>query len=345
MEEQNCDYRQIYKIETPQKTGKRGIRGFKIWLVVLLCIAAFGLIIGLAVKSLLSDSVAAAPAEPYVGVLYVEGVIARGNVDSWGRAVDYQHDFTLDAIDDLIGDTNNKALILWVDSPGGGVYESDELYFKIKEYRQSTGRPVFSYMASMAASGGYYIAAPSDAIFANRNCWTGSIGVTIGTLYDISGFLEKHGVDTVTITSGKNKSMGSMVDPLTDEQRKIFQSLVDEAYEQFIGIVAEERQMDISAVRKLADGRIYTAAQAEELGLVDTVASYEELLSYMADEFGLEGALIHDIIYYDNSFMGRLLGRLPLPNGPASEAEAVLSLIHNEVNFPVSYLCEVLKAR
>jgi len=141
MEEQNCDYRQIYKIETPQKTGKRGIRGFKIWLVVLLCIAAFGLIIGLAVKSLLSDSVAAAPAEPYVGVLYVEGVIARGNVDSWGRAVDYQHDFTLDAIDDLIGDSNNKALILWVDSPGGGVYESDELYFKIKEYRQSTGQP------------------------------------------------------------------------------------------------------------------------------------------------------------------------------------------------------------
>ena len=128
MEEQNCDYRQIYKIETPQKTGKRGIRGFKIWLVVLLCIAAFGLIIGLAVKSLLSDSVAAAPAEPYVGVLYVEGSLPEGN-DSWGP-VDYQHDFILDAIDDLIGDSNNKALILWVDSPGGGVYESDEFYLK-----------------------------------------------------------------------------------------------------------------------------------------------------------------------------------------------------------------------
>ena len=113
---------------------------------------------------------------------------------------------------------------------------------KLKEYKEKTKRPVYAYMGSMAASGGYYISAPADMIFANRNCWTGSIGVTIGTLYDLSGFLERHGIKAVTIASGRNKSMGSIVDPLTDEQRRIFQSLVDEAYDQFVNIVAEERQ-------------------------------------------------------------------------------------------------------
>ena len=251
MQDQNQDQsmEQIYRFESPSENEKRGRKGLKIWIIILLCIVAFGVILGLAFNKLFPDPVPAAPAESYVGVLYVEGVIARGNVDSWGRAVDYQHDFTINAIDSLIYDWNYKGLILYVDSPGGGVYESDELYYKIKEYQKKTGRPVYSYMASMATSGGYYISAPSDMIFANRNCWTGSIGVTIGTLYDLSGFLEKYGIDTVTITAGKNKSMGSVVDPLTDEQLEIFQSLVDEAYDQFVGIVAEGRNMEIDRPR------------------------------------------------------------------------------------------------
>lgn len=109
-------------------------------------------------------------------------------------------------------------MILFVNSPGGGVYESDELYLKIKEYQEQTECPVYAVMGSMAASGGYYISAPADKIVANRNTWTGSIGVTIGTLYDISGLLEQYGVKTETITAGRNKAMGSSVEPMTEEQ-------------------------------------------------------------------------------------------------------------------------------
>ncbi|MGI6732847.1 MAG: signal peptide peptidase SppA [Anaerovoracaceae bacterium] len=341
-EQQEQKLEQFYTLESPPKGKRKGRKGLKIWLIVLLCVVVFGIIVSLAVNALFSNSAYAPPTQPYVGVLYVEGVIAQNNVDSWGRAVGYQHDFSLNTIDQLIKDDNNKGLILYVDSPGGGIYESDELYLKVKEYKKRTNRPVYAYMASMAASGGYYISAPADMIFANRNCWTGSIGVTIGTLYDLSEFLDKHGIKTVTITSGRNKAMGSMVDPLTDEQRRIFQSLVDEAYDQFVDIVAEERQMDIEKVRELADGRIYSANQALKIDLVDAVATYDEAIHHMADSYGLHEALLYDIRYQDDSFIGRLFGKLPLPEKTGSDVEAILSLVSNDVRFPVSYLCEML---
>lgn len=329
---------QIYTLDPPKKKGRKGL---KIWLIILICIVAFGIIIGLSINSLFAVHAPVSPSEPYVGVLHVEGVIASNNTDNWGRAVGYQHDFTVKAIDKLINDGNNKGIILFVDSPGGGVYESDELYFKLLEYKTKTDRPVFSYMASMAASGGYYISAPADMIFANRNCWTGSIGVTIGTLFDLSGFLERYGIKTVTITSGDNKSMGSMVDPITEEQRSIFQSLVDEAYNQFVDIVAKGRDLNIEQVKKLADGRIYTASQALELGLIDEICSYEDAISYIASHYDLKGVLLHDIVYKDDSIIGKLFNRLPLPLGSKNEAETVLSLIRSDVDFPISYLCEI----
>lgn len=329
---------QFYSLDPPRKKGHKGL---KIWLIVLICIVALGIIMGVSINALFSSRAPASPSEPYVAVVHVEGVIASDNTDSWGRAIGYQHDFSIKAIDKLIKDEHNEGIILFVDSPGGGVYESDELYFKLLEYKAKTNRPVFSYMASMAASGGYYISAPADMIFANRNCWTGSIGVTIGTLFDLSGFLDKYGVKTVTITSGDNKSMGSMVDPITAEQKAIFQSLVDEAYNQFVEIVATGRDMSIEQVRKLADGRIYTAGQALELGLVDEVCSYKDAISYIAEHYKLKGVLLHDIVYKDDSFVGRLFNRLPLPLGPKNEAETVLSLIRNDVDFPISYLCEI----
>lgn len=333
---------QFYKLESPPKEKKKGRKGLKIWIIVIACVIAFGVIVSLAVNALVPASAFAPPEQPYVGVLYVEGVIVKNNVDTWGRAVGYQHDFSINTIDKLIRDRNNKGLVIYVESPGGGIYESDELYLKLKEYKEKTKRPVYAYMGSMAASGGYYISAPADMIFANRNCWTGSIGVTIGTLYDLSGFLERHGIKAVTIASGRNKSMGSIVDPLTDEQRRIFQSLVDEAYDQFVNIVAEERQMDIDRVRELADGRIYTANQALEVDLIDGVATYDEAVRHMADTYGLGDALLYDIRYQDDSLIGRLFSKLPLPQKTDSDVEAILSLVHKDARFPISYVCEIL---
>ena len=344
MEENAQPTQNIYQFEDPAgKQKRKGMKGWKIWLLIILGIALLTCILLVAGIGTGSDKVVTStPISPYIGVLYVEGTIAASNVDSWGVASGYQHQFTLDSIDEMISDSNNKGLILFVNSPGGGVYESDELYYKIKEYQKQTKRPVYAYFASMAASGGYYISTPADKILANRNCWTGSIGVTIGTVYDISGLLKNYGIKTVTITSGRNKAMGSIVDPLTDEQRAIFQSLVDEAYEQFTGIVSEERGIDLATVKTIADGRIYSAKQAYNLKLIDGICTYDEAIADMQKTYKLEDCDIYDVTYQDDSLFGKLFSEIPRPTLPSSDTNAVLSLIKNDVRFPISYMCEEL---
>jgi protease-4 len=337
MEEKTTE--NLYKFDPP---AKRGNKGLKIWIGILLGIILLSIIFWVSGCNIIGNKKQYKPSDPYIGVLFVEGSITSKNTDSWGIPFGYQHSFTLNTINELIADQKNKGLILYVNSPGGGVYESDELYFKIKEYKQKTGRPVYSYMGSMAASGGYYISTPADKIIANRNCWTGSIGVSIGTLFDISQFLEKYGVRSITITSGRNKAMGSIVDPLTDEQLEIFQSLIDEAYGQFVGIVSEERDIELNKTIELADGRIYTAKQALELNLIDSIGTFDNAVSDMQSTYNLEHCDIYHIKYVDDSIIGLLFNKLPRSQHPKGEAEIIMSLIKNDVNFPISYMCELL---
>lgn len=285
------------------------------------------------------------PNDSYIAKLNIEGVISASNsTDYFGTPLGYQHQWTLNTIDDLIYDENNKGIIFFVNSPGGGVYESDELYFKIKEYQEKTGRPVYSSMGTMAASGGYYISAPCDKIIANRNCWTGSIGVTIGTLYDFSELLEKYGVKTNTITAGANKAMGSSVEPMTEEQRQIFQGLVDEAYEQFVGLVADGRHIDINEVRKIADGRIYTAKQALSLGLIDGIGTFDYAVNDMQRNYDLQDCELAELNYVDTSLFGQLFGRINIPKmSSKGDVAAIIELMEESNEFPVSYMCEALK--
>lgn len=289
--------------------------------------------------------------EPYIATIYVEGTIASSNQNFFGETSGYQHTWTLEQLDYLMTDENNKGLIVFVNSPGGGVYESDELYLKIKEYQKETKNPVYATMGTMAASGGYYISAPADKIFANRNTWTGSIGVTMGTLYDVSEVLKKYGIKTNTITSGANKAMGSSVEPMTEEQRAIFQSLVDEAYEQFAGIVSKERNIPMAETKKIADGRIYTAKQALKLKLVDEIGTYDEAMADMCKTYKLSDCEQVDVVYEDDSLFGSLMAKTGLPNLAASlsklrgqsEVSEVLSLVKESKDSPVSYLCDYLK--
>ena len=275
----------------------------------------------------------------YIGTIYIEGTISE---DADGT---YNHQYLLNAIDAMIADDENKGMILYVDTPGGSVFASDELYFKIKEYQEKTERPVYASMQSMAASGGYYISAPCDKIIANRNCWTGSIGVTLGTMYDISELLDNLGIKTNTITSGANKAMGSNVEPMTSEQRAIFQSMVDEAYEQFVGIVAEGRDMKISKVRKLADGRIYTAKQALDNGLIDQIGTFEEAAADMKKTYELGDCVVESFTAPVTSDWTSLLGQTA---GAASgknslSAEAIEQLLDLNGKFAFSYLCPIEK--
>ncbi|MBQ1228974.1 MAG: signal peptide peptidase SppA, partial [Firmicutes bacterium] len=242
----------------------------------------------------------------------------------------------------MMADEENKGMILYVNTPGGSVFASDELYLKIREYQENTGRPVYSAMQSQATSGGYYISAPADKIFANRNCWTGSIGVTMGTFMDVSGLLEKLGIRTETITSGDNKAMGSGFEPMTYEQRAIFQSLIDEAYDQFVAIVAEGREMDDTEVRKLADGRIYTAAQALDNGLIDQIGTYEEAVADMKTEYSLEDCTVEEFYSEYTTDIFSLLGEAAA-SGSAPDAELIQQLMELDGKVQLSYVCEVRK--
>ena len=233
----------------------------------------------------------------YIARLDIKGTIQEKNET-------YNQAWLLDTIDCLINDDKNKGLFIFVDSPGGTVYEADELYLKLCEYKES-GRPIYAYFAHMAASGGYYIGCAADYIMTNRNCTTGSIGVIMGPIYTLTGFFEKYGIESTSITAGKNKNMMNINEPLTDEQRKIMQDYIDEAYDQFTGIVAKERDLSIEKVRELADGRVYTAQQALKLKLIDKICSYNDAVEYTKSElFGNEDVAFEYIEYErEKSFM------------------------------------------
>jgi len=277
----------------------------------------------------------------YIGTVYIEDTI-----DEYSTGL-YNHQYILNAIDAMINDDDNKGMILYVNTPGGSVYASDELYLKIKEYQEVTGRPVYSSMQSQATSGGYYISAPCDKIIANRNCWTGSIGVTMGNFVDLSEFLDNMGIKTETITSGNNKAMGGITKPMTDEQRAIFKSLIDESYEQFVSIVAEGRNMSVERVKELADGRIYSAKQAVDNGLIDQIGTYQEAVWDMMDTYGLEDCNVEDFYPDVQSDLSSLLGLMQkssgLTDGNISDADSIKQLIELNGTFRVSYICDVVK--
>ncbi len=348
--EPNQEGVRTYSVNEKQKTRKTPYKGVIIFAIIVLAIVVLAVSCNNLAGNLGFNTMKSGnhqvdlPAAPYVGTIYVEGAIGPGTSDYFGIPTGYQHEWTLKQIDDLISDDNNKGLILYVNSPGGGVYESDELYLKVKEYQETTKRPVYAYFGSIAASGGYYVSASADKIVANRNCWTGSIGVTIGTLFDFSQLLENYGVKSKTITSGPNKAMGSNYDELTPEQLAIFQSLIDEAYGQFTGIVAEEREMDLDVVKKIADGRIYTAKQALENGLVDQIASFDDAKADMISEYGLENCKVVDLTYTDNSIFGTIFGKLNINSiKQSSDLNVLMKIVEDNHSFPVSYMCEALQ--
>lgn len=279
------------------------------------------------------------PDEDYVAILDVNGLIWDGENDLLSEG-GYDHQWTMEKIDAMIDDPYNVGLILSIDSPGGSVFTSDELYFKIKEYQTKTNRPVYASMQSMATSGGYYIAAPADKIYANRNTITGSIGITMGNHFDLSGLMERYGIKSEPLTSGPNKAMGDNTRPLTDEQRQIYASIISDAYEQFVDVVAEGRDMDKNEVQKLADGRIYTARQAVDNGLVDEIATLAEVSDKILGEEGIEDAVVIEVTYEVHSIWNDLLrGAFVAMPKYSGDVEAIISLVNKQSKMPVSYLC------
>ncbi len=180
-----------------------------------------------------------------------------------------------------------KAIVLRIESPGGGVAASQEIFEEVKKARDG-GKPVVASMGSVAASGGYYIACGADRIIANPGTLTGSIGVIFQFVH-ISELLQKIGVDATTYKTGKFKDSGSPFRKPTSDESRYFDQLLADVYDQFVDVVARERKLDRKHVLKYADGRVFTGRQGYELGFVDTLGTYEDAIALAADLAGITG--------------------------------------------------------
>ncbi len=181
-----------------------------------------------------------------------------------------------------------KAVVLRLNTPGGGVAASQEMYEAVRRFKSQSHKKVVVSMASVAASGGYYVACAADRIFANPGTITGSIGV-IAEWYNYGDLLEWAKMKDVVIKSGPLKDAGSPTRPLSDEEKAYFQGLINNLYGQFVSTVASSRKMSVETVKKLADGRVYTGQEAKQNGLIDDLGTLQDAVAAAGKMAGLSG--------------------------------------------------------
>ncbi|MBN1311984.1 MAG: signal peptide peptidase SppA [Anaerolineae bacterium] len=276
-------------VKTPTSEKKAGRSSNVLtWVIVILMIALVAPAIGCGAFGFAFAMASSQPAStgtgPAVGVITVEGMIVSGSGGFSLSGSVAASDTIVELIHQADDDPNIKAIILRINSPGGGVVASDEIHHALKQ----VDKPIVVSMGELAASGGYYIAAPSDFIYATPHTLTGSIGV-ISQFIVAEELLDEVGISMETITSGTVKDFGSPYRDMTEEERAYWQTLTDEIYEGFIEIVADGRNMDKDTVRELADGRIYTGQQALALGLVDAIGYYDDAVDKAAELGGIQG--------------------------------------------------------
>jgi protease-4 len=213
--------------------------------------------------------------EDRVAVIRVEGVI-----------LDAQQ--TVGDLKKFAESPSVKAIVLRIDSPGGGVVPSQEIHDAVKRVRTKNNKAVVASMGTVAASGGYYIAAATDRIIANPGTLTGSIGV-IMELANLEGLLKKIGVESVVVKSGQHKDIGSPFRKMNEADRHILQAVMDDVHSQFIEAVAEGRSLEVGDVQPLADGRVFTGRQAKDAKLVDELGDLEDAIKLAAEMGGIEG--------------------------------------------------------
>jgi protease IV len=221
-------------------------------------------------------------------------------------------------------DEGVKAIVLRIDSPGGGVGPSQEIHREISKVKMT--KKVVTSMGSVAASGGYYIACASDRIVANPGTITGSIGVLM-EFTNIEELFKKIGIKGVVLKSGEHKDIGSPFREMTPEEKKIFQDVIDNVHQQFIEAVAKGRRLDREKVAQIADGRIFTGEQAKQLGLVDEMGNLQDTIDMVAKMVGIVGK--PNVLYPKKKFsLWELLVR--------ETASTILEIL-NEKGFELNY--------
>ena len=203
----------------------------------------------------------------------IEGEIGAEMTNTYSRAS------IINQIREAKSNSNVKAILLSVNTPGGGVYETAELYNELK----NSGKDVYVSMKKQATSGGYYVSMAAKKIFANTETTTGSLGV-IMSYVSAQKFLNDHGIKQETIRSGEQKAVGGLTEDLPESTRKIYQEQNKEAYDRFVKAIAQGRSMSEDEVRKLADGRTYTGTQAVENKLIDKIGTEEDLINFIKED-------------------------------------------------------------
>ena len=311
-----------------KKEKKQKNKGMIILIIILVVAFLFGFAKGFfSEESVIKNK--SSGSSKYIAELYIEGTIQEEN-ESYNQA------WLLDTINELQNDKNNCGTILFINSPGGSVYESDEVYLALKKYAEE--KTLWAYFGQTAASGGYYIACSAEKIIANRNTLTGSIGVIAGQSFDLTEFMSKHGIKMNTITAGKNKNMLNIDQPLTPEQREIMQSVADECYNQFTQIVADGRNLPLETVKNLADGRIYTAQQALQNKLIDEILTYEEAKTQMNENFpDLKNLTFSEFRYTkEKNFYNFIFDMYSNAKGSTSKSNLVEKIIaeYSQMDYP-----------
>ncbi len=262
-------------------------------LITILVIFAglFVLLFGFSLVMLSSTGALSDDDKPHVGVVEITGPIMESKK-------------TVEQIRKLSKDDKIRALVIRVDSPGGSVGPSQEIYDAVKKAKAL--KPLVVSMGATAASGGYYIACGADTIFANSGTVTGSIGV-ITQLFNVEEILAMAKVDVHTIKTGPYKDAGSPFKPFTEQDERYFSALIGDIYEQFVEAVAACRKLDLATVRELADGRVYTGRQAHKYKLVDQLGSFQDAVDHVAKQAKIEGDV--KLVYPEKDDLG-LLGAL-----------------------------------
>lgn len=269
-----------------------------------------------------------------IAKLTIEGTILDTGSGGLFSSSGYNHEAFMKQLEAIKNDPSIQGVLLVVNTPGGAVYETAEITKELRKIEEEI--PVYVSMENQAASGGYYVSANAEKIFASEDTVTGSIGVIMSNT-NYSGLMEKLGITDATVKSGALKDIGSSSRPQTEEDREVLQAYIDSSYNRFVKVVSEGRNMKEERVKELADGRIYDGAQALEKGLIDAIGYPEDALEALKEENDLLDAQV--IEYTDgstdfiNSWLGNQLAEFQ--NLKPSQEQRIASIIE-QVGTPQS---------
>jgi protease-4 len=231
-----------------------------------------------------------------IAIIDIDGVLANRRRGGWMRSGENPVSLFIEKLDKAASDKSVKAVVLRLNSPGGTVAASDIMYHHLRRFRQQTGKPVIACILGLGCSGAYYIACGSDGIIAQPSSVVGNIGTVFQT-FSVAGTMEKIGVKAVTIKSGELKDLASPLHDLKDEEQKVLEGITEHLSEQFFEVVRTGRkEIDEQKMARLSDGRVFTAEQALDQGLIDKVGYLDDGIKWAKETAGIKKTQV--VIYH-----------------------------------------------